>query len=236
MQECRKIIVIFVDYQFVNMPDKIIDLAHLLNENITVYPETLGPKFETLSTVEKHGYAELKMTMVLHSGTHIDAPCHIFRSARSIDSFPVEKFMGSATVIPCLGEKEISLEFLQKFEDRIARADFILFFTGWQFKWKTTEYFDDCPVPTREAAEWLTGFKLKGIGCDSFSVDKIVPAARVTFENLPNHHIFLEKEILLIENLTNLDQLPGGPFSFQSIPLKIENADGSPVRPLAFVS
>ena len=145
------------------MQDKIIDLAHLLNKNITVYPETLAPKFEAINTVEKHGFAELKVTMVLHSGTHIDAPCHIFRNARSIDQFPVEKFMGRAIVIPCQDKNEISLEFLQTMEDKIAPVDFILFFTGWQFKWNTEHYFDDCPVPTPEAANWLTRFNLKGL-------------------------------------------------------------------------
>ncbi len=53
---------------------KHIDLSHLLNEQMTVYPDTLHPKFEVISFVGKDGYAELKMTMVLHPGTHIDAP------------------------------------------------------------------------------------------------------------------------------------------------------------------
>jgi arylformamidase len=67
-------------------------------------------------------------------------------------------------------------------------------------------------------------------------MDKIVPAEKVTQENLPNHYIFLGKEILLIENLTNLDKLPDGEFIFQCLPLKVENADGSPIRAIAFYS
>ena len=43
----------------------------------------------------------------------------------------------------------------------------------------------------------------------------------------------LEKEILIIENLTNLDKLLNREFEFNCIPLKIENADGSPVRAFA---
>ena len=97
----------------------------------------------------------------------------------------------------------------------------------------TKEYFDDCPVPTQEAATWLTKFKLNGIGCDAFSMDKIVSADKVTPENLPNHYIFLKKEILLIENLTNLEKIPKGYFTFQCFPIKVENADGSPVRAIA---
>jgi kynurenine formamidase len=127
------------------------------------------------------------------------------------------------------------LEYLQTFEDKIARVDFILFFTSWQNRWNTNSYFDDCPIPTREVAMWLTGFNLKGVGVDAFSLDKINSALAVNKENLPNHHILLGKEILLIENLTNLDKLPDRTFSFQCFPLKVENADGSPVRAIAII-
>jgi kynurenine formamidase len=43
----------------------------------------------------------------------------------------------------------------------------------------------------------------------------------------------LSKEILIIENLAGLDKLPDGMFDFFAIPLKIEGADGSPVRAFA---
>jgi arylformamidase len=217
------------------MQSKIIDLTHLLNADITVYPDTLGPEIIKLNTVEKDGFAELKMTMVLHSGTHIDAPCHILKDTKSLDQFPLEKFMGPAIVIPCHERKEIDVEFLKPFEAIISKIDFLLFFTGWEFKWKTDGYFEDCPTLTEEAATWLTQFPLKGIGFDSFSVDSVVSAEKVTPETLPNHHILLAKEILLIENLTNLHLIPEGIFSFQCLPLKVEDADGSPVRAIAII-
>ncbi|MFI5251672.1 MAG: cyclase family protein [Bacteroidota bacterium] len=218
------------------MQNKLIDLTHILNEKITVYPDTLRPAFEVLNTVEKNDFAELKMTMVLHSGTHIDAPCHIVKNTKSLDLFPIDKFIGSAIVIPCRDRKEIDVNFLKKFETKISRVDFILFFTGWQYKWNRDDYFENCPIPTQEAARWLTKFNLKGIGIDSFSVDRVFSAEDVTSENLPNHHILLEKEIILVENLTNLDKLPDKAFSFQCLPLNIEHADGSPVRAIAMIN
>ncbi len=217
------------------MQNKLIDLTHILNEKITVYPDTVAPKFEVLNTVDEHGFAELEMTSVLHVGTHIDAPCHILKNTKSLDQFPIDKFIGKAIVIPCQYKEEINLEYLQTYQEKIAHIDFILFFTGWQYKWNTKEYFEDCPIPTREAANWLATFKLKGIGFDAFSVGKIISAKKITSENMPNHYILLEKEILLIENLTNLDKLPDSIFSFQCLPLNIENADGSPVRAIAMI-
>jgi arylformamidase len=218
------------------MQTKLIDLTHILNEKSTVYPDTVGPKFEMLNTVAKHGFAELKVEMVLHSGTHIDAPCHILQDTKSLDQFPLEKFFGKAIVIPCQDKKEISVEYLKTFEDKIKQVDFILFFTGWQYKWTDKGYFDNCPTLNDESAKWITQFNLKGIGFDAFSVDHIVSAEKVTPENLPNHYILLAKEFILIENLTNLDKLPSSIFTFQCFPIHIENADGSPVRAIAMIN
>ena len=217
------------------MKNTLIDLTQILNEQITVYPGTPEPKLEVAYTVEKDGFSEHLLTMVSHSGTHIDAPTHIFKNAKTIDQFPIDKFMGTAIVIPCQDQTEISLSFLQAYEEKIAQVDFILFFTGWQYKWKTEGYFENCPTPSIEAAKWLTKFKLKGVGFDAFSVDKIGAAEKITYENLPNHFILLEKEILLIENLTNLDKLPNEPFLFQCFPLYLENVDGSPIRAVASI-
>ena len=217
------------------MQSKIIDLSHLLNDNATVYPDTVGPKFESINNVAEHGFAEMQVTMVLHSGTHIDAPCHILANTKTLSDFPIEKFIGTAMVIDCRDEKEISLDLLKTYEQTIVQAEFVLFYTGWQHKWNTDAYFDDCPALTIEAATWLTGFKLKGIGIDAFSVDPIISAHIVTEETLPNHYILLGADIILIENLTNLDLLPAGIFDFQCLPIHIEHADGSPVRAIAML-
>ncbi|MDA7803447.1 cyclase family protein [Crocinitomix sp.] len=214
---------------------KAIDLTHVLNEEVSVYPDTIGPKMEQLNTVLEHGYAELQINMVLHSGTHIDAPSHIINNGRTIDRFPLNKFYGKALRISCLDIEEIDLAFLLTFEEQIRQVNFILFYTGWQDKWQKDGYIEDCPVLTEEAAIWLTEFKLDGVGLDAFSVDKVVDAEMITALSLPNHHILLGNEIPLIENLTNMDKLPDDIFDFQCFPLKVEQGDGSPIRAVAFL-
>lgn len=218
------------------MKARTIDLTQILNESISVYPGTVAPIFENLNTVEEHGFAELKMTSVLHAGTHIDAPCHILKNSKSLDQYPIDKFIGNAIVINCLGRTEIDLAFLKNHDEKIRKINFILFYTGWQHKWKTKAYNEDCPTLTHDAAIYLTKFSLNGIGFDSFSVDKIISADIVTEATMPNHYILLGHDILLIENLTNLDQLPEDVFLFQCLPINIEKADGSPVRAIATIN
>ncbi len=202
----------------------IVDLTHTLKNEITVYPGTTSPIFEQGNTIEKDGFAELNMTMCTHTGTHIDAPSHIISNANSLNDFTIDKFIGNAIVVDCSKKKSISLEFLNLIEEKIEQIDFILFYTGWQEKWNTPHYFDEFPVLTQEAVEWLLKFKLKALGFDTISVDKL------TSIELPNHHLLLQREILIIENMTNLDKLIGNSFELNCIPLKIENSDGSPIR------
>ena len=204
----------------------IIDLSHVINPDISVFPGTEKPVFERK---EIEGYPEVKITMYTHTATHMDAPIHIIKGARTLDELPIYKFIGKGIVIDCkhLAGKNITLDFLKPFENKIKTVEFILFNSGWSAKWKTEAYFKDFPTLTTEAATWLTQFKLKGIGLDSISLD---PVPDLT---LPNHKIVLAKEILIIENMCNMDALPEGEFIFQCLPLKIEKADGSPIRAVA---
>lgn len=205
----------------------IIDLTHTLKNKITVYPNTLEPIFEQGNTIEKDGFAEINMTMCTHTGTHIDAPAHILANTKSLDEFEVDKFIGPGIVIDCTQIKDISLNFLKKSAQIIKNVDFVLFYTGWQHKWNTERYFDEFPTLTKEAVDWLATFNLKALGFDAISVDKM------TAESLPNHNVLLKKEILIIENMTNLDKLISKTFELNCIPLKIENSDGSPIRAFA---
>ncbi len=207
---------------------KVIDLSHLLNPDITVFPGTDKPIFEE---IDIEGYSEKKITMFSHTATHMDAPRHILKNTKSLDDFTIDKFIGKGIVIDCraLQGKTISLSFLKKYESKIKNAEFILLNSGWSLKWKTENYFNDFPTLTEEAARWLTQFKLKGIGLDCISLDEVSDL------NLPNHKIVLKEEILIIENMCNMDSLPEE-FTFQCFPLKIEYADGSPIRAVAIVN
>ena len=47
--------------------------------------------------------------------------------------------------------------------------------------------------------------------------------------------LFKHNEIVNIENLKDLDKCPDGLFWFFALPLKWKNADGAPIRAIAFI-
>jgi kynurenine formamidase len=207
----------------------IIDLSYTISENMPVYPGTEPPKFEVPVSLEKEGFLEKKITFFSHTGTHIDAPAHILPGARTLDQLEVTNFTGSGFVIDlsaCAGQV-IETEILQPFEDYLKNIDFALLYSGWGRYWGEKKYFQNYPVLSKGAAEWLCRFDLKGIGIDMISVD------RTGSKKLPIHHILLNNNLIIIENLNNLHRLVNKNLTLFALPLKIDHADGAPARVIA---
>jgi arylformamidase len=208
---------------------KIIDLSHTLNNEMPVYPGTEKPSITKIFNADRDGFTEHRMTLTTHTGTHLDAPAHLFTHARCIDDYDISDFMGPAIMIECEKKLPITYDLIKSSLNNSAPPEFILFNTGWESLWGHKNYFHSFPVMDKEAAGFAAGFPLKGIGIDAVSFDAIEDT------ELKNHKLFLSKNFLLIENLCNLSKLPAQGFHFSCLPLKIAGADGSPVRAIAII-
>lgn len=211
---------------------RVIDLTHVISENMPVYPGTEPPKLKQANTYEKDGFKETLMTMFSHTGTHMDPPAHLFAGRTTLDQFDLSQFVGKALVIDCrdLQEKEkVTLDRILRYGDKVKAAEFLLFNFGWDARWGTEAYFGDYPYLDDAAVDFIIAEKKKGVGLDVIGIDPIPD------ENLTIHKkLFAHNEIVVIENLANLDQCGDALFNFFALPLKWENADGSPIRALAF--
>lgn len=204
---------------------KVYDLTHTIRNDMPVYPGTEQPRLTTACTIEEVGYRETLLHMYSHTGTHMDAPAHMLPDGAALDRYPGEKFVGAAIVVDCRGEKDISLPLLQRYD--LSGVDFVLFCTGWDKKWGTPAYYENFPCLTAEAAAYLAALPLKGVGEDSISLD---PCDSTEF---PNHITLMKAGFINTENLTGLDALLGRRFTFVTLPLKFENADGCSCRAIA---
>ncbi len=206
---------------------KIIDLTHKIDENIPVYPGTPEVKVQIFATVENTGFREKLFQISSHVGTHMDAPAHMITGGNFLDNYPLQKFSGSAVVVDVrsYGKLELGADLVQN----LPRVDFILFNTGYDQKWGKADYLSDFPYPGIELAKSLVKRGVKAIGVDTVSVDA---TQNTTY---PTHHELLGNEVLIIENLTNLQALPGDVFQFFALPLNIAEADGAPVRAMALI-
>ena len=120
------------------------------------------------------------------------------------------------------------MEYVEKVRELADEVEFLLFNTGWDANWGEDKYFGEYPVVSMEICQYLLDTKKKGVGFDVISIDPMA--------DLTRHKMLLsQRDIVIIENLTNLDQIGGGLFTFAALPLKYENADGAPVRAVAII-
>lgn len=210
---------------------RIIDLSHEIHEGISVYPGTEAPSLVQANRIETDGFAEMRLAMHSHTGTHLDAPCHILPEASSLSELGPERFFGRGLRVELrnLGEPLIRTEHLLPLRPLIELAEFVLLHTGWSAFWGRKEYLGGFPALCPEAARWLGGFALKGVGIDTLSVDP------VDSRELSAHRELLGRNILIVENLNALEQLGEEPFHFACFALRIRAGDGSPVRAAALV-
>lgn len=198
--------------------------------DMPVYPGTPSPQIYEECSINTHGFKESRLNFVTHTGTHIDVPAHLFADGKSVDTFECSKFYGTAAIVNCKNLSIIDEKLISKVYDPVIKPEFLLFFTGWSNYWGDKHYYSNFPVLTKNASKLICQLPLKGIGIDAISFDA------TDDENLPNHKILLKKEIILLENLCNLDQLFGKTFILSCLPIKIKGGDGSPVRACAIIN
>jgi kynurenine formamidase len=210
---------------------KVIDLSHTISENMPVYPGTEAPKLETANIYEEHGFKETLLSMYSHTGTHMDAPAHLYGNGTALEKFPVGHFVGKGLVIDCHDLQEgqrIPVHYIERVKQKADEAEYILFRTDWDKYWGASSYFGNYPYPAQEVIHYLIESGKKGVGLDTIGLDPISDT------NLTLHKKLLAKnDIVIIENLTKLSEVGNDIFLFCALPLKYENSDGAPVRAIA---
>ena len=162
----------------------------------------------------------------------MDPPNHLFADRTTLDKFPVSQFVGKALVIDCKDLTEgdtITLDRIARYGKKAEDAEFLLFNLGWDKRWGTEDYYGDYPCINDDVVNFIIETGKKGVGLDVIGIDPIAD------EDLPIHKkLFREHEIVNIENLKDLDKCGDDLFWFFALPLKWENADGAPIRAVAF--
>lgn len=202
---------------------ELIDLSHVFSVKMPVFPGDERATLVEIATIKKDGYTNYQLRAGMHVGTHIDAPLHFIPEGKKISDFSLDRFYGSAKVVDARGKKEIDSDILKNVE--LVKDDIILFFTGHDQFYGKHDYFIDHPVLTEALAHKLIDVGIKMVGVDMASPDKYP---------FPLHKLFLENDILILENLTNLELLCGEDFELFAFPIKFET-DAAFVRTIAKV-
>ena len=234
---------------------KFIDLTREINNETQVCPCDKVPVVENYATTEEEGVNVKFMKMGTHTSTHIDAPYHISKSGKTLNDFPVERFIGQGIVLDFSDKGdiyEITREDIMAHADELKKVDFSILNTGWAKYYGTWDFFRH-PYLSGDAALALVELGIKIVGTDGSSADAAYgfstakrlenPTFSETLENIERENIkneahaaLLGNECLIVEYMCNLEQLPKEAATYSFLPLKLMEADGSPVRAICMIS
>jgi kynurenine formamidase len=221
----------------------VVDLTHPLEEGMPVWP-TLSRFFKTVWCTLEYGDEATAHQLVLneHTGTHVDAPAHFLPPEhphhRWVDEVPLEQWVGEACLVRCddlAPESAVPADRVTSWESQhgpIERGAIAVFEFGWWRKWarrpNESAFLSGWPGLGPECVELLLERGVKAVAVDTLSPDVFGDAAN------PVHRALLGEGVVIVENLTHLDQVPPR-FTLMALPLKIRGGSGSPCRATALV-
>ena len=161
-----------------------------------------------------------QITTSPHAGAHADAPLHYAQGAPTIGEVDLAPFLG-----PCRVIHAIDVGALVR-PEHLAHAQADLPPRG-LVRTSTHAGVDrwvvDFSAVSPETPERLADRGVRLVGIDTASVD---PAASKT---LDAHQVLRRRDLRVLENLV-LDEVPEGDYELIALPLKLMEADASPVR------
>ncbi len=197
---------------------KIIDISLPIHESMIMYPGNPQVKItKKMGTTTVHS----EIFLGSHTGTHIDAPSHVFEKGNTLERVPLSLFVGNARVLDFSRVKEaITIQDIKKHD--IKKNERILAKTN-NSKRGFQKFYDDYVYLDGDAAEYLAKKGIILFGIDSLSVKKRGGP------DLRPHTSFLKKNIPIVEGL-NLKNVKEGNYFFVCLPPAFQKIDGSPAR------
>jgi kynurenine formamidase len=202
----------------------IVDLTHPITGDMRVYfPWHPATEITTTANYADHLCEVRRLTIGTHTGTHIDAPSHVFPGMPAMDAYDPSLWCLEATVLdftPRAPRQEISAEEMRA--ANVPEGGAVVIKTGWAGQFGTEAYYKTYPPLSTGAADVLVQRGIRLVAADTpFTLDV--------------HRILLKEGIPLVTNIAHSDRLPAGRVTLVAAPLLIAGSDGAPARVFAAI-
>ena len=188
------------------------DLSKRLESGQASYAGDPDTILEQVHTIEREGWNLTRLSLGSHTGTHMDSPAHLLKTGKTLDQYPVSRFIALAFVMDCRNLGTMQPEDLP---DLDPSCDAVLFYTAGSAQLSVA------------CANSLLSRGVRLFGFDTPNCDR---SGDLSF---PIHHALFAKDALIIENLVNLEAIVSTKVQLTCLPLFFKDADGAPTRVIA---
>jgi len=161
-----------------------------------------------------------RISLGVHSGTHVDAPVHFIEGGSGVDSVRLDRLMGLARLVDFGEVDRIEPSHLEPLDVRPRER--LLLKTRNSRHWDETKFRRDFIHLSTAAARFLVARGVWTIGIDYLSVGGMETGAET-------HRVLLAKDVCIIEGL-DLSGASPGLYDLVCLPLRLEGLDGAPAR------
>lgn len=196
------------------------DVSPLVSPRTAVFPgdQPYAPA-TLLSFAAGDALALTTLHTTPHVGAHCDAPCHYVSGGAGIAQRSLQRYIGDAQVISVTTPAGDRIQVGDLAE--LPRAPRILLRTqSFPDPERWTDAFCSLAV---ELVHFLADRGAVLVGIDTPSID---PAAA---KILQAHHAVAERDLAILEGI-DLRGVPDGDYTLLALPLRLDQADASPVR------
>ena len=212
-----------------------IDLSHTIEHGLITYRGLPAPLIcDYLSREQSKELYEpgttfqiAKIEMVSNTGTYLDCPFHRYEQGKDLSEVTLADLADLEGVIIRVDHRETLRIDASFFQGKELSGKAVLVHTGWDQHWNTEAYFANHPYLTEDAARYLVECGVKLVGIDSYNIDDTSGKSR------PVHSTLLGSEVLIVEHLCRLGEVPDGDFTFSAIPPKFKGVGTFPIRAFA---
>jgi kynurenine formamidase len=181
------------------------------------------------------------LSILVHNGTHIDAPRHMLEQGYPVDQIPLAQVAQEGVLIdlPNKGaNSSVSVKDILDTGVALGPNRIPIINTGWTEKmWGKPGFWDQMPYLEPGVGDLLVSKGVPAVAMDVFPEKALWRGVKLDpGENwVANHIALLEKGIPMIQFVTNLSQIGKNRFVLIALPLKIKGGDASPARVIALV-
>ena len=199
------------------------DISRPIRAGIPVWPGDTPFDFRFVAKIAEGSSVNVgRVEMSVHTGSHVDAPLHFDDAGADVASVPLDAYVGPCVVADVRpSERGIRPEDMPPELDAAGRAHGRVLLRS--YGRRPAAFDEHMAHATPELADWLAERGVQLLGVDTDSMD--------AFESkeLPAHRRLNAHGIAILEGI-DLSRVSPGSYELIALPLRIEGADGSPVR------
>ncbi len=197
------------------------DVSIPVHPGMIIYRKNPGVKVERALAIEDGDGANVsRLTMGVHSGTHIDGSLHFFDDGKGVDALPLEAMLGRCEVVELTDLGDAIDRPALEAAGIPAGTERLILKTPNSRLWELGEFTHDFVRLDGSGASWVLERGISLVGIDYLSIG-----------DHDAHVELLGNGVVALEGL-DLREIDPGPYELICLPMRLIDTDGAPARVL----